>query len=441
MNQRYPRRLFTKMLIAFLLVFILISQIIWLGFSLLNPDGSPFVQHKRELQQLQLNAAVTMLAHAGPQATAELVGQWQDVLQPSLILIKAPMQPQPATEADSDATYRQQVVAADGQTYQLILRYPSLPQQAGQPGRTWQDFLHIPTPVLIFAPCLGLFFSLLLAWNMTRPIRQLRDGFDQISRGDLSVRLYPQMRRRFDELALVAQDFDAMVERLSVLVKAREALLHDISHELRTPLARVQLAIGLARQSSANIPNSLERIEQEAERLDKMIGELLALSRAEHQGVDDEQYFDFTALLEVILADVRYEAQQPEVFIDFENELTRILTVCGNAELIRRGIENVLRNALRYSQSGQHILVRLSSEHNHLLLSIADNGPGVEEDKLSSMFDPFVRLQSTQSGKGYGLGLAIVRKVILAHHGQVTAKNRSERGLEIEIRLPIWQGE
>lgn len=444
MNQRYPRRLFSKMFAAFLLVFLLISQVMWLGFSLFNDKDPPFLRHQRSLQQIQLSSAVTMLKQAGPAATLNLVEQWDSKFRPQITIVPIHSAVTQASQSNSlgiPQQLSQSVVARDGQQYLLQFDYQQITREDRKEHSSWHDALHIPTPMLVFAPCVGLFFSLLLAWNMTRPIRQLRAGFEQISRGDLSVRLYPTMRRRYDELSLVAKDFDAMVERLDVLVKAREALLHDISHELRTPLARVQLAIGLARQNEDNIPQSLARIEQETERLDKMIGELLALSRAEHDGVDDEHYFDFVALLEAIIADVRYEAQQPQVEIKLDFDNTQNYTVRGNAELMRRAIENVLRNALRYSQSEQVISVQLLNERGTLLLSIADQGPGVDEDKLSSMFDPFVRLQSNQMGKGYGLGLAIVRKVVLAHFGEVSAKNRTAGGLEIEIRLPIWHAE
>jgi len=442
MNQRYPRRLFTKMLVAFLFVFLLISQVIWLGFSLFtHEDGSPFARQQRSLQQVQLASIRELLAHsAGPEGVKALVDSWEPEARPQLTI-----SPDVSTETDLNAEGRgvptvisQRSRDNTGQPYLIKLDYSGLERFDERNHRSWHDSLHIPTPIMFFAPFLGIFFSLLLAWNMTRPIRQLREGFAQVSRGNLSVRLFPAMKRRYDELSIVAKDFDAMVERIDVLVKAREALLHDISHELRTPLARVQLAVGLARQSELNIPQSLDRIDLETERLDKMIGELLTLSRAEHDGIDIDQYFDFIALLEAILVDVRYEAQQPQVDVVAHYDSLKSVTVRGNAELIRRAIENVLRNALRYSSQGQVIVVKLEVDRDTLLLTICDNGPGVAEEKISSIFDPFVRLQSSLSGKGYGLGLAIVRKVITAHHGQVSASNRQEGGLKISIRLPRW---
>ncbi len=196
---------------------------------------------------------------------------------------------------------------------------------------------------------------------------------------------------------------------------AREELLHDISHELRSPLVRLQLATGLARQ------------------LDKMIGELLTLSRAGHESMPDEQYFDLIGLVQAVVTDVRYEAQISDVKVDLLVDESVDYTVRGNAELIRRGIENVLHNALRFSLPGQHIQVRLKAEQQLLAIRVRDQGPGVVVEKLSSIFDPLVRVNSPLLGKGYGLGLAIVRKVVLAYHGEVNEVNRPEGGLELTL--------
>lgn len=270
----------------------------------------------------------------------------------------------------------------------------------------------------------------------------MRSGFDRVAQGDLDVRLYPVMKNRRDELGDMARDFDSMVERLKLLVGAREALLHDVSHELRTPLARLQLAIGLARQNPQNVENELKRIELESERLDKMIGELLTLSRTDAAGISDEEYFDLYGLLEAVVSDVTYEAQVPgvDIVLHANPQAQEMSTVKGNSELMRRAVENIIRNALRFSKQGQKIEVELFYEEGELLIQVNDRGPGVDEDKLSSIFDPFVRVKSASSGKGYGLGLAIARKVVNAHGGAIEAKNRQPHGLSIGIRLPAWQG-
>lgn len=329
------------------------------------------------------------------------------------------------------------VTDAQGQQWQLSYDVAGLREDERQE-RRHGDILNMPMPLFIAGGGCGLLFSLLLAWNLTRPMRQLSEGFARISKGDLSVRLFPTMRRRHDELSVVAADFDAMVERLSVLVSAREELLHDVSHELRSPLARLQLATGLARQTPASVEASLDRIDEEARRLDKMIGELLSLSRAEHQKLPDEQYFDLLGLLEAVANDARYEAQIPGVEVLLHADQQQDYTVKGDANLIRSAVENVVRNALRFSLQGQQVTIDLRCDHRWLSITVRDRGPGVDAEKLSSIFDPFVRVNSPLSGKGYGLGLSIVRKVVLAHQGEVKAVNARDGGLELTIRLPHW---
>lgn len=424
---------------------------------------------------MQMASAISALQHNGPQGIASLTEGWPDDMKSVFVVltdpnagcgeaaslfstpeVRAPLRVASSAlleQSDARSTHSpasrearqvpdvlcRQVTSPQGQHYVLFFNTRDYRQVVPFRRSTIQRFLHLPMPMLILFVPMGLMFSLLLAWNLTRPMRLLREGFRQVSTGDLSVRLYPKMQRRRDELSTVAHDFDSMVERLDRLVKTREELLHDISHELRTPLARLQLATALARQTPENVETSLSRIDDEARKLDKMIGELLTLSRAEHGYLEGDQFFDLTSLLEVVVADARFEAQIPQVAITVDYEAKADYTVQGNAEMIRRCIENIIRNALRFSGPGQTISLQLTSSTDWLTLTIADQGPGVEHDKLSSIFDPFVRVQSAQSGKGYGLGLAIVRKVVLAHHGEIRARNRPTGGLEITLRLPHWQ--
>ena len=451
MKQNYRGRMFWKILIGFWIVFVIISQLLWLGFNIAgNRHEPPEIIATRRIVNLQMASAVSVLERGGLGSLNDMMADWEpnDRQFFSVIQHARPVHSEPLPETFNppfqgkfpDVIVRW-VKGADGKEYELRYNVKGLREDSSMGMDRPRRILNIPEPMFLFAGSVGLLFSLLLAWNLTRPMRQLREGFSRVSNGDLSVRLYPMMRKRHDELSNVAEAFDAMVERLDTLVRAREELLHDISHELRSPLARLQLATGLARQTPASVNASLDRIDEEARRLDKMIGELLTLSRAEHESMPDEQYFDLTGLVHAVVTDVRYEAQIPGVQVDFLVDENADYTVRGNAELIRRGIENVLRNALRFSLPGQHIQVRLKAEQEWLAIRVRDQGPGVDDEKLSSIFDPFVRVNSPLLGKGYGLGLAIVRKVVLAHHGEVQAVNRPEGGLELTIRLPRWQAQ
>ncbi|AIN16970.1 HAMP domain protein [Yersinia rochesterensis] len=448
-------RLFWKILLGFWLTFILMTQMLWVVFSFYGNRHEPLEREMiRQIAKLQVASAASVLQSGGLPALNAMTANWPETDKNHFSVLPATEIPQVTTESPDKTLpakgrgpefYSREVTAwvkgSDGQNYRISYDIDGL-REVNQQGRSdggRHEILNIPIPMIWMGVLGGLFFSTLLAWNLTRPMRQLRAGFERVAQGDLSVRLLPVMRHRHDELTEVARDFDSMAERLKELVSAREQLLHDVSHELRSPLARLQLAIGLARQNPKNVENSLLRIEHESERLDKMIGELLALSRTENHNIaDDDEYFDLYELVAVVVNDARYEAQVPGVEILLQVSPQVDYTVKGNAELMRRAIDNIVRNALRFSAQGQQVKVVLSLTDESYQIQVSDQGPGVEDSKLSSIFDPFVRVQSALSGKGYGLGLAITRKVILAHGGQVEARNGEQGGLVIILRVPRW---
>jgi len=443
-------RLFWKILLGFWITLIAITQVLWLLFTFYNHHERPESGIAQRYASMQVNTAAVALQGGGLPALDEVINHWSDGDKQLLTV-------EPVVVSDDDDSqdnkpvhsygrrgvtpnFVTSVQGPDGQSYRLTYNVEKLIAEYAPKHRS-QRFLNIPPPFLWMGGVGGLLFSAVLAFNLTRPMLQMRKAFDRVAQGDLSVRLYASMAKRHDEISVVARDFDSMVERLQVLVKAREELLHDVSHELRSPLARLQLAIGLARQNPSNVESSLTRIDHEAGRLDKMIGELLVLSRTQNSSIPDEEYFDLLGLVEAVVFDARYEAQIPEVEIELnvKDAEQQDYTVKGNAELMRRAIDNVVRNALRFSGRGQKVSVTLTSSEHVLKVDVADQGPGVEEDKLSSIFDPFVRVKSPLSGKGYGLGLAITKKVVVAHKGKVDAHNGASGGLVISLQVPHWK--
>lgn len=413
-------------------------------FTFYNHHEPPESGIARRFVKLQITSAVSTLHSGGMPALNAMMADWPDSDRQYFSVTTSMVPAEGETlKALEPGKIPKEIVefvqGPNGQGYRLRYNVEGLMSEY-RPKRR-EHMLNIPTPLLWIGGLGGLLFSSLLAWNLTRPMLQMRRAFGRVAQGDLSVRLYSSMGKRHDELSDVARDFDSMAERLQVLVKAREELLHDVSHELRSPLARLQLAIGLARQNPLNVETSLQRIEHEAGRLDKMIGELLALSRAENSDMPDEEYFDLYGLVEAVVNDARYEAQLPgeEITLKADTGEQTDYTVKGNAELMRRAIDNVVRNALRFSGRGQAVTVSLTHADQWLKIDVEDQGPGVEEDKLSSIFDPFVRVKSPLSGKGYGLGLAITRKVMLAHEGKVDARNADPHGLVISLQVPHWK--
>jgi two-component system sensor histidine kinase CpxA len=244
-----------------------------------------------------------------------------------------------------------------------------------------------------------------------------------------------------DELGQLARTFDKMADRIQTLLGAERQLLLDISHELRSPLARLSVATELARSQGTD-ENHLNRIQKEADRLNALVGELLQVTRAE--GDTSKLRFedvDLSALIQDVTADCRIEAEVRNCRI--EEQLEAGLHFEADPELLRRAIENVVRNAIRYTHPGTSIdlqLQRTSRQHGQSCaqILIRDHGPGVPPAALNRIFDPFYRVQSDRDRAtgGVGLGLAIARRAIELHQGNIQATNVTP-GLLVTITLPI----
>ncbi|MBW7900992.1 MAG: HAMP domain-containing histidine kinase [Rhodocyclaceae bacterium] len=293
-----------------------------------------------------------------------------------------------------------------------------------------------PAMPLLAGSLVSLFVAALLAWYFARPIRSLRAAFDAVAQGRLETRAGPAMGRRKDELADLGGDFDRMVERLQSLVGAQRRLLHDVSHELRSPLARLQAAAGLLRQRPARAAELVGRIERDTGRIDALVGELLTLARLESgMAGTPAADVDLAALLEALVADARFEAEAKGCTVTLAAPAPLFLR--GDAELLRRAVENVLRNALRHSPAGGVVEVVARCGAATVVVEVADRGPGVAADALTRIFEPFARSGGAgMAGEGYGLGLAIARAVAGLHGGGIRAVNRDGGGLTVAIDLP-----
>jgi signal transduction histidine kinase len=281
----------------------------------------------------------------------------------------------------------------------------------------------------------SILFAALLAWYFAKPIRGLRMAFESVANGRLQTRIGASMGNRNDELGDLGRDFDRMTSRLESLLEAQRRLLHDVSHELRSPLARLQAAADLVRQQPERAAEFIERIERDTGRMDKLVGELLTLARLD-SGMSDkfEEVLDLGDILVEIADDARFEAEGKHCSIALD--VNGVLLVRGSHELLYRAIENVVRNAVLHSPEGGRVSISAQAKTGRLHLTLADNGPGVFESDLAAIFDPFVRSGSGRSSAGYGLGLAITRRVVEAHGGSVSAANRAEGGLVVILELP-----
>jgi two-component system sensor histidine kinase CpxA len=339
--------------------------------------------------------------------------------------------PAPPVQRDSRSS-------SDGKhRYTLVLAFPPGP-------RVFFGPRGLPVPGLIILIVSSGLVCYLLSWYLTKPIIKLRAATRQLAAGDLTARSGAPGRGRRDEVAGLMRDFDAMAERMETLVKAQSRLLNDISHELRSPLARLNVALGLTRQR-ANVESvdMLDRIELEASRLNELIGRILTLARLE----DGEQIVPQTPvpldeIVTNVAEDAEFEAQARHCHVN-----TTIAKgdwqVRGNASLLHSAVENVVRNAIRYTQERSSVEISLASEDGvagpMALLKVSDSGPGVPADSLGKLFEPFYRLDEARgrNSGGVGLGLAITERAVRFHGGSVSAHNRAEGGLRVEIKLPL----
>jgi signal transduction histidine kinase len=331
------------------------------------------------------------------------------------------------------------VYSASGKTYIIIGQMP----RHSRGSALWR-FLN---PRFLSMRLLAIFivssiFCYWLAWYLTAPARKLRAATRQFASGDLRTRVGSALGRRRDELADLGKDFDQMAEQIESLVNARSRLLRDISHELRSPLARLNVALELARQRSGDkAADALDRIERESERLNTLIGQLRTLTLLE-SGADnfEKVSLDLSGLIKGIADDADFEAKSRPCSV--KAVLEEDIMAEGSVELLQRAVENVVRNAIRYTAEGSEI--ELSLEYIELrgkgygVIQVRDHGPGVPEDTLAHLFSPFYRVAESrdrQSG-GMGIGLTITDRAVTLHGGHVRAKNAPDGGLIVEISLP-----
>jgi signal transduction histidine kinase len=282
----------------------------------------------------------------------------------------------------------------------------------------------------------GVFLCYLLAYYLTYPVRKLQRAVERFGRGDLSAR---SATRRRDELGDLGRTFDRMADRIRTLVEAERRLLLDISHELRSPLARLRVAVELAR-SGQDRDRHLDRIDKEAERLNSLVGGLLQVTRAE--GEPDSlrrEPVRLDRLLEELVADSSLEAEARGSQMRLVG--VQPATVEGDAELLRRAIENVIRNAIRHAPEGTAVEAGMEAADSRAVVRIRDYGPGVPEEALPRIFDAFYRVETDRdrASGGAGLGLSIARRAVELHKGAIRARNAGP-GLLVEIELPAGVG-
>lgn len=302
------------------------------------------------------------------------------------------------------------------------------------PHPVWHLFT-VPRLVIV------LLVSGLVCWVMARyltaPLARLSSTARSFAEGELEVRVGSSITRRGDEIGELGRDFDDMAHRVQSLLEAQQRLLRDVSHELRSPLARLQAALGLARQRNhENVGTELDRIEREADRLNDMIGQILTLTKLTGANELPKELVRLDEMVTEIVDDASFEAQQQHKRIDLVE--SEALSLTGNPSLLHSAFENIVRNALRHTGRDTAVEIALRADNATAVFTVRDHGRGIDENKLSRIFDAFYRVEDARDRVtgGHGLGLAIAKRAVDLHDGSIVAGNVEGGGLKIEIRLP-----
>jgi two-component system OmpR family sensor kinase len=410
----------------------------------------------------QVETAAYVLRYGGPKAVADLFNDWgtEHHMPPRLVYVVnqkgVDVFNRPVAKSLIENAY--QVVAkqpddksvslvtlANKQSYLIFVPSHQSPFDAppdfhhdreGPPPDNHPQHL-FPYIPLLAGVLVSLLFAAVLAWYFSKPIKTLRAAFDEAANGRLDVRIGDAMSDRSDELSDLGRDFDLMATRIGSLLKGQTTLLHHVSHELRSPLARIQMALGLASQNPEKISTTLARVELEATRMDKMLGELLELSRLESGVVQiQKEPVIVKPLLDSIVLDAQLEADLRNIKLKLICE--QEATINGQADLLYTAIENLVRNAIKYGPESSEVTIscRQCPESKQVLLSVTDQGQGVSESELQDIFKPFVRGTDTTQTIGHGVGLAITKQVVEAHGGNILARNLSPVGFSVDVTLP-----
>lgn len=305
----------------------------------------------------------------------------------------------------------------------------------------WRRLFHIVTthPILIvMAFSASALLCLLLVISVISPLRMLQRRVRQVAVGDLQTRLPSYLTQRKDEVGELCRDFNIMAERLEVMDQTKQRLLRDVSHELRSPLTRMQLALALARSKAGDAALSEhERMERDIDRLNDMIGQLLQWSRMITAAFDKpKDSFSVDRVLRDLVDNADFEAAM--------NDKSVVLMRCDQCSLygdeasFTSSVENIVRNAIRFAPQDSRVEVRLKRTEDEVYVEVRDYGPGVPEDDLKHLFEPFYRVDETRGGdnSGTGLGMAIAKAAIDGHKGTIVSEN-AEPGLRTTIRIPM----
>jgi two-component system, OmpR family, sensor kinase len=355
-------------------------------------------------------------------------------------MVPPPGSPMGAVGALPDLPIFPRITGSDDTTYTVLLDPPPHRGLFSPPFS-----MLAKTILMLLAFVISGVVSYAFARSISRPLELLQGTAKQLAAGRLETRTAPSVGRRQDEIGMLAREIDAMAGRLAAMVEARQHLLRDLSHELRSPLARLQMAVGLARQSGTDGVAQLARIEREGERLERLIARILEYARLERDSSTlAREDVDVADLVRHVVLDAEFEAQSSagRIHLALATEADGPAACLSNADpaVLHTAIDNVVRNSLVHGGGGPIEVGVSTMGGREIVIEVRDRGPGVPPRDLTRIFEPFFRVASDEPGRpvnGYGIGLALAVKAVQLHGGRVEAVNAEGGGLRVRIVLPF----
>ena len=301
-----------------------------------------------------------------------------------------------------------------------------------RPGAYW-SYIRIAMQIIIPIILLALLAYLLYRYIM-KPLLQLQSATQHFSAGNFDIRARQLMGNRNDEFSDLAATFDDMACRIGEQIISQRQLIADLSHELRTPLTRLDIAVTAVNEEHKS--NNIERIERESRHIRRLVDDTLTLAWLDNEKPElQQESVDLVDLLDVLIDDAKYEFPDRNIVTQLPDSA---IIANSSHRAAGQAIENILRNALRYTPVEQSVEVSLQDNGECHQISILDNGPGVPEALLTAIFKPFFRVDKSRerAGNSFGLGLALAKRQLAAIRGSVTATNREGGGLAMNITIP-----
>ncbi len=453
LNLRSMGRLFWKIFFGFWITLIAIALGVGItvhwnaqqkaeeGADFINKQGIGFMLH----------AASNALQQGGEQQLQVLLSEWQITGPPPFLIVNE----------QNQELYRRPLPRRWRHRMDRIWQQPNLPphlRRVRSPSGEQYLIVMVPRAALTHLPqrqfhwshgtdrvrlrlwitLVGsILFSAALAWTITSPVRELQKTVKAFASGELNARSSKKLTKRRDELGDLHREFNSMASSIQQLMETQNHLFHDVSHEIRSPLTRLSVALGLIGQSPNKQGSLLVRMQQEIDRLDELVEEIFSLSRLSSGMVPSPFVsIDLAALLEDLIQEYQFDAQQMDKQLVYRPQQS--VRIEGDAILLQRAFGNLIQNALRYTPKGSSVQIGLEkSADEQVIVTVTDEGPGVPDEELDALFQPFYRGRSSKDGEGFGLGLAVTQRSIQIHNGLMKAENMSSGGLRIKVMIPI----